>query len=91
MELGEKQQGLYEKWIREFKVWEEALGKYHDRMKSYLLPGEVIEGTLINIPNSMFRKEAFTEIEELRVNMKRTERRQNIAFWKFVEYKDRNR
>jgi hypothetical protein len=91
MELGKEQQEQYERWIREFKLWEEALGQYHDRLKSYLLPGEVIEGTLINIPNSMFRKEAFTEIEELRANMKRTERRQNSAFWKFMEYKERNR
>jgi hypothetical protein len=45
----------------------------------------------INIPNPMFLKKVFGEIEELRINMRRTEHRKNFAFWKFMEFKDRSR
>jgi hypothetical protein len=87
MELNEKKQELYGRWIRRFRLWEEALEKYHDRLKGYLLPGEVIEGTVINIPDRMFNTEPITEIVKLRANMKRAEIRQNSAWKKFIELK----
>ena len=87
MELNNKQQELYIRWIRRFRLWEEALEKYHNRLKGYLLPGEVIEGSLINIPDRMFNKEPITEVVTLRANMKRAELRQNSAWRKFIELK----
>jgi hypothetical protein len=85
MELNENQQELYNRWVREHKLWEEALNKYHSRLKSYFMPDTMIEGSLIDIPNEMFSEEAMIVIEEFRAIMKRAERRQNLAFWKFME------
>jgi hypothetical protein len=85
MELNDKQRDLYRRWVREYKLWEESLGRYHSRLKGYLISNALIETTAINIPNEMFSEEATITIEELRANMKRAERRQNLAFWRFLE------